>query len=162
MLLDIPDDYSELAIALRTELQPVHQDPRPQGIPQYLYKVPAGFPSPAEDSIDEPLDFNDYIVRNRASTFVYTVASDSLNLAGILPQDKVVIDRSLEANARDIILAYLPGEGMTLKILEFTAEGYPVLVPNSNNPQHRRRPLKEGEEMQIIGVLVGVLRRYRR
>ena len=37
-----------------------------------------GFPSPAEDYLDNPLDFNELLVRNPAATFAVHLAGDSM------------------------------------------------------------------------------------
>src|SRR5262249_39317367 len=54
-----------------------------------------GFPSPADDYLDRPLDFNELLVRNPAATFAVRLASDSMTGAGLFPGDIAVIDRSV-------------------------------------------------------------------
>src|SRR3954463_8711260 len=54
-----------------------------------------GFPSPADDYLEHPLDFNELLIRNPAATFAVRLASDSMTGAGLFPGDIAVIDRSV-------------------------------------------------------------------
>lgn len=44
-------------------------------IPVFASQVPAGFPSPAEDYLDQPLDFNELLIAHPAATFAVRIAS---------------------------------------------------------------------------------------
>lgn len=70
----------------------------------------AGFPSPADDYLDKPLDFNELLIENPDATFAVRVAGDSMIDAGIFPGDIAIVDRSKTAHDRSIILAILDGE----------------------------------------------------
>lgn len=59
--------------------------------------VSAGFPSPADDHLDPPLDLNRELVRNPGATFFARVAGDSMQDDGIADGDLLVVDKSLEA-----------------------------------------------------------------
>ncbi len=63
-------------------------------LPFFDGTVPAGFPSPAEDYLEIPLDLGEYLIENRAVTYLMRVAGDSMRDAGILDGDLLVIDRS--------------------------------------------------------------------
>jgi DNA polymerase V len=76
--------------------------------------VPAGFPSPAEDYLDQPLDFNELMIANPAATFAVRVEGDSMIGAGIHPGDIAVVDRSLPAKDGRVVLALIDGS-FTLK-----------------------------------------------
>ena len=41
--------------------------------PYFDGKVPAGFPSPAEDYLEKPLDLTDYLIENKAPIFMMRV-----------------------------------------------------------------------------------------
>lgn len=58
--------------------------------------VKAGFPSPADDFLDSPLDLNRELVHNPASTFFVRVSGDSMAGDGIGDGDLLVVDRSVE------------------------------------------------------------------
>ena len=69
-----------------------------------------GFPSPADDYLEHPLDFNELLVRNPASTFAVRLASDSMTGAGLFPGDIAVIDRSVTPTPGCIVLGLIDGE----------------------------------------------------
>ena len=68
--------------------------------------IKAGFPSPATDYLRDSLDFNRDLIRNPEATFFGRVVGDSMIGAGLDDGDLAVIDRSLEPNNGDIIVAY--------------------------------------------------------
>lgn len=77
--------------------------------------VPAGFPSPADDDLDNPLDFNELLIAHPAATFAVRVAGDSMIGAGIFPGDIAIVDRALKAADGNIILSAKDRKaGMTL------------------------------------------------
>lgn len=41
-----------------------------------------GFPSPADDYMDRPLDFNELLIANEAATFAMRIAGESMTGAG--------------------------------------------------------------------------------
>lgn len=56
--------------------QPLGQaadEPPPQSLPLYADRVAAGFPSPAEDHLQERLDLNALLIRHPAATLQYHV-----------------------------------------------------------------------------------------
>ena len=66
--------------------------------------VVAGFPSPAEQYVEPPLDLNEFLVRHPAASFFVRVAGDSMVGAGINEGDLLVVDRSLRPADGDIII----------------------------------------------------------
>ena len=69
-----------------------------------------GFPSPADDYLDRPLDFNELLVGNPAATFAVRLAGESMTGAGLFPGDIAVVDRSVAPANGCIVLALLDGE----------------------------------------------------
>jgi len=76
--------------------------------------IQAGFPSPAQDHMDESIDLNREIVKHPASTFYGRVSGNSMIDEGIEPGDIIVIDRSLEPANGDLAVCAIDGE-FTLK-----------------------------------------------
>ena len=66
-------------------------------IPLYGNKVAAGFPSPADDYLEDKIDLNKYLVKHPSSTFLVRASGESMINAGIFPNDILVVDRSLKA-----------------------------------------------------------------
>ena len=73
------------------------------------HRISAGFPSPATDYVEEGLDLNDYLVRNKPATFLFTVKGDSMIGASIEEGDKVIVDRALAPKHDDIVVAVVDG-----------------------------------------------------
>lgn len=121
------------------------------------HRISAGFPSPAADYAEEGLDLNDYLVRNKAATYMFTVRGDSMVGAGIESDDKVVVDRSLRPAHDDIVVALVNGE-FTIKRLR-KLRGTVEL--HAENPAYPPITFCEGAELQVWGVVVGVVRRLK-
>lgn len=85
-------------------------------IPFFDTKVPAGFPSPATDYMEERIDLNKVLIRHPLSTFLIECEGHSMNDAFIPRKAKLLIDRSLYPRNGDIVLAVLNGE-FTVKYL---------------------------------------------
>ncbi len=115
--------------------------------------VSAGFPSPADDYLEEHLDVGDYLVKNPTATFFVRVQGDSMVGAGIHPDDILVVDRSLAARHNTIIIAVLNGE-FTVKRL-YKKGGDIRLVPE--NPRYASLSIRDGDEFAVWGVVAHVL-----
>lgn len=120
------------------------------------HRISAGFPSPAGDYAEDGLDLNNYLVQNKPATFMFTVRGESMINAGICDADKVVVDRALKAKHNDIVVAVVDGE-YTIKRL-YKYRGRIELRPE--NPDYQPITFTEGNELQIWGVVVGVVRKY--
>jgi len=120
------------------------------------HRISAGFPSPAADYAEEGLDLNHYLVQNKPATFMFTVQGDSMMGAGICDGDKVVVDKALKPKHKDIVVAVVNGE-YTIKRL-YQSRGRIELQPE--NPSYQPITFTEGSELQIWGVVVGVVRKY--
>jgi DNA polymerase V len=132
-------------------LEPVAHD-----LPLLAHRISAGFPSPAADYIEVGLDLNDYLVRNKPATFLFTVKGDSMSGASIEEGDKVIVDRAMTPKHRDIVVAVVDGD-YTLKRL-FKHRGRVEL--RAENPAYQPIEFKDGSELLVWGVVVGVVRRY--
>ena len=120
------------------------------------HRISAGFPSPAADYVEESLDLNQYLVQNKPATFMFTVSGDSMIGAGICDGDKVVVDKALKPKHKDIVVAVVDSE-YTIKRL-YQVRGRIELQPE--NPNYAPITFNEGSELQIWGVVVGVVRKY--
>lgn len=125
--------------------------------PEISHRISAGFPSPAADYTEDGLDLNVLLVQHKAASFFFTVEGDSMRDAGILDGDKVVVDRSVAPLHGHIVIAVIDSE-YTLKRL-FCQRGRVELRPD--NPAYKAICLGEGSELQIWGVVTGVVRKLR-
>ncbi|WP_242672101.1 LexA family protein [Stutzerimonas kirkiae] len=126
-------------------------------IPFFLPSVPAGFPSPAQDHIEQRVSLDELFGLHRPQIFLVRVAGHSLTGLGILDGDFVLIDKSLQPRRDDVVVACLNGEPL-LKI--FDREGAQVVL-RSAHTDHPPRHVLEAEDLHIWGVLIGLCRRGR-
>lgn len=116
--------------------------------------VSAGFPSPADDYLEPPLDLNDYVKRHPEATFFVRVSGDSMAGAGINSSDILVVDRALEPRPGHIVIAVVDGEMLVKRLLR--EQGRWWLAPaNENYPPIE---IREGIELRVWGVVTHVLR----
>ncbi|NII10665.1 translesion error-prone DNA polymerase V autoproteolytic subunit [Oleiagrimonas sp. C23AA] len=139
---------------------PVSSSPTTLALPAFAHNVPAGFPSPADDYRDDEIDLNREMVLqgHEAATFVLRVSGWSMMGAGILDGDRIVVDRALNPQHGDIVVAIVNNE-LTIKRLG-RVEGKLALIPE--NPHFQPLVLDEGDTMEIWGVVVSSLRTFKR
>jgi DNA polymerase V len=121
--------------------------------PLFLVSVSAGSPSPAEDYIEGRLDLNKHLIKHPAATFFVRVAGDSMTGAGIHPGDILVVDRSLEPQDANVVIAVLEDE-LTVKRIS-RRDGRLYLVPD--NTLYRPLEIIEGMEFEVWGVVTSVI-----
>tara|TARA_B110000014_G_C20036319_1_gene538403 strand:+ start:408 stop:983 length:576 start_codon:yes stop_codon:yes gene_type:complete len=133
-----------------------HSSPQKKHLNLFDHKVPAGFPSPADDHIEKVLDLNEYLITKKETTFFVKIKGDSMIDASIHDGDIVIVDRSREAKIGDIILASIDGE-FTIKILAKHLS-QPRLLPANEKFQ----PIVVNKNMQfeIWGVITGAVRKF--
>ncbi len=132
----------------------------PLSLPLYSSKVPAGFPSPADDHVEKRLDTNDYLIDQADATFFVTIQGQSMIEVGLMPGDKAVVDRSKKPSIGDIVLAVLDGE-FTIKTLAQKKDGSPRLLPANSTGAYAPIEIKEGMSFEIWGVVIGSFRRFK-
>jgi DNA polymerase V len=129
------------------------QRDRPRPLAVFLSRVPAGFPSPADDYVEQRLDLNEHLIQREASTFFVRVAGRSMERAGIHDGDLLVVDRAVEPTDGAVVVAALDGE-LTVKRYRDRADG-PALVPA--NEAHAPIPIEPGQELVVWGVVRHVI-----
>lgn len=135
-------------------MKPAKNPPR-QAMPLALAHVAAGFPSPAEDSVDRPLDLNEYLVDHPAATFFIRARGDSMAGAGILSGDLLVVDRSRTAADGCVVVAVLDGE-LTVKRLR-KRQGQVFL--EAENADYAPIAISGESDLRLWGVVTAVARR---
>lgn len=119
-------------------------------------RVSAGFPSPAADYEDKRLDINDYLVRNPVSTFFFVVEGDSMQGAEIFDGDVLVVDKSVRPRHSHIVIAFVDGQRLVKRL--FRRSGRVALL--AENPHYPPLEIREGQELQVWGVVVGKFKRF--
>lgn len=123
-------------------------------IPFFSSQVEAGYPSAAEDHVEEMLDMNNLLIKNPETTFCVRVTGLSMIDAGIYEGDTLVVDSSIRPTEGKIIIAALDGM-LTVKRLGYI-DGKPYLLPE--NSSFDPIPIVANSEVHIWGVVTNVLR----
>src|SRR3954447_20227110 len=83
--------------------------------PVIMWRIPAGFPSPAEDYVEGRIDLNRDLIRHPLATFYIRVDGDSME-PRIHAGSLLVVDRMVEAKEDDIIIARVNSEFFVKKL----------------------------------------------
>lgn len=124
-------------------------------IPLMSHTVPAGFPSPADDYIQDALDLNQHLIVHREATFILRVSGWSMRDAGIHDGDELIVDRALEPADGNVVIAVLDGE-LTCKRLHKVGGSIRLLA---ENPDYPEIVIGNAQELVIWGVVTRVLHR---
>ncbi|HLP81791.1 MAG TPA: translesion error-prone DNA polymerase V autoproteolytic subunit [Nitrosomonas sp.] len=133
---------------------------QPTLLPLFSTKVAAGFPSPADDYVEKSLDVSEFLIDHAASTFFVTIKGESMIDVGLLPDDKVVVDRSKTPVLGDIVLAVVDRE-FTIKIYDHGANNMPRLMPANSSGAYRPIYIRPDMQFEIFGVVIGSFRRFK-
>ncbi len=126
-------------------------------LPIFLQTISAGFPSPATDYAQETLDLNELLVEHKAASFFFTVKGQSMIGAQIDDGDRVLVDRSIEPRSGHIVVAIVNSE-YTIKRLYKKGD---VTELRPENPEYPPIRLKEGETLEVWGVVSAVIRKLK-
>jgi DNA polymerase V len=119
-------------------------DPSRPALPLFIEGVAAGFPSPADDYIDQSLNLHEHLIEHPAATYFVRASGNSMVGAGIHDGDLLVVDRALEPRDGHVVIAAVHGE-LTVKRLRRShgrlylisdSDGYPPLTITEDMDLH--------------------------
>jgi DNA polymerase V len=118
--------------------------------------ISAGFPSPADDFLDNSIDLNKALIKNPNATFYGRVKGDSMKDVGIHHGDLLIIDKSLEPQDGKIAVCYIDGEFLVKKI-KIEKDCCWLIAANENY-----LPIKVTSENEFIiwGIVVHVIKNF--
>jgi DNA polymerase V len=125
-------------------------------VPLFGHKVPAGFPSPADDYIEGRLSLDEHLIANKDATFFVRAKGSSMVGAGIFDGDLLVVDKSLDPASGDIIIAIIDGD---LTVKRFIKRGEKIIL-KPENPRFKEIELKDGQELQAWGVVTSTVKKF--
>jgi repressor LexA len=121
--------------------------------PLALSPVQAGEPNPVDDGQSDALTIDDYLIERPSQTVLIRVKGDSMQDAGILEGDLVVVEKTASAKRGDVVVAVVDGQ-FTLKRLDIE-RGQFVL-----KPENKAYPVIRPEgTLEVFGVMVGLVRK---
>lgn len=121
----------------------------------------AGFPSPAQDYMDDDsIDFNRDFVKHPSATFYCRVRGNSMIDAGIEDGDLAMIDRAEEAEDGDIVLAVINGE-FTIKYLDLSEKNKGKIWLRAANEDYPSFKVTPDDQFEVWGVIVNVIKNFK-
>ncbi len=123
--------------------------------PRSLSFVRAGMPEEALDTSADMVSVDSLLVQKPSQTFFVTIKGDSMMDAGLLEGDTAVCERTQHAKANDIVVAFV-GNELTVKRLVKERERYVL------KPENKAYPVLRPDPLEILGVVTGSFRAYRR
>ncbi len=119
-------------------------------------RVAAGFPSPADDYMEDYLDLNQLLISEKESTYLVRVKGESMINIGIFPKDLLIVDRSRDPIDGDIVIAVLDGE-LTVKRLEKRGHRVSLVAENKKFPPI---VVREDQEFLVWGIVTHCIHSY--
>jgi repressor LexA len=115
--------------------------------------VRAGLPDPVEDGEADAVTIDDYLIERPSSTVLVRVKGDSMEDAGILDGDLVVVEKRAAAQKGEIVVAIVDNQ-FTLKRLDLEAGRFVL------KPENKAYPIIRPEgTLEIFGVMIGLVRK---
>jgi DNA polymerase V len=124
-------------------------------IPYFLNTVRVGWPSPADDYVERPIDLNEYLIKNVAATYFVRVSGDSMINAYIGDGAILVVDRSIEPKHNKIVIASINGSYTCKRLLL-----KPKICLVAENPKYSPIFIEKEAELEIAGIVIAAINTY--
>ena len=116
--------------------------------------VEAGIPTIVNEDNSEAISIDDYLVKDKESTYLLEVKGDSMIDEGIREGDLVLVERKGEAKDGDIVIAEIDG-GWTMKY--FKKKGNLIYLKPANK---NYSPIYPEYDLKVAAIVKGVIRKY--
>ena len=130
--------------------------PSSMHLPLYNASVPAGFPSPALDHMEQHLSLDTLLDLHASHTYVVSVSGDSMTGAGIFDGDHLIVSRGLPARPGHVVVACLNGDVFVKRLAQEQGQ----FILRSENSAYSPRYILENDELMIWGVVTHSLRNH--
>lgn len=124
--------------------------------PLILARIPAGFPSPAEDYVEGWIDLNRDLIKHPLSTFYIRVVGDSM-VPEIMPGALLIVDRAMQTNNGNIVVARINDE-LCVKKLSIGDDGRVRLL--SENEFYKPIEIIEEMDFEVRGRVLHSVRSH--
>ncbi|MCA8831917.1 LexA family protein [Hymenobacter pini] len=122
-------------------------------LPLFATLVPCGFPSPANDELEELFDLNRILLRHPEATYLVRVVGESMKDAEIHAGDLLAVDKRMEADHNHIVVAVIDGD-CTVKRLVSRDGAWWLQAENPDYPDYE---IRDTENVRIWGVVTQVV-----
>jgi repressor LexA len=119
-----------------------------------LGSVQAGFPTGAQEDETDSLNLDQWLIQNKAATYMLTVSGDSMKDAGILEGDTVLVEKTNTHKPGDIVVAEVDGM-WTLKYLRKKRNALYLEAANT-----RYGDIHPKQSLRIAAVVKAVIRKF--
>jgi repressor LexA len=116
--------------------------------------VEAGFPTATEEQPNDTLCLEDYLIKDKDSSYLLEVKGDSMIDEGIKEGDLVIAERRGDPKDGDIVIAEVDG-GWTMKY--YKKKGNLVYLQPANK---NYLPIYPEYDLKIAAIVKGVIRKY--
>lgn len=116
--------------------------------------VEAGIPTMIDDELTDTISLDEYLIPNKASTYVLEVKGDSMIDEGIKEGDLVIVERRGNPKDGDIVIAEIDG-GWTMKYFKKKGNQAYLMPANKNF-----RPMYPQYDLKVAAIVRGVIRKY--
>jgi DNA polymerase V len=137
------------------ELLLPQDSPKSVDVPIFTSSVQAGFPSPADDHLEDKLDLNKYLIQHKEATFFVRAQGDSMLGAGIHSGDILVVDKSLQAVSGKIVIAVVDGDFTVKRLHKYGGK----ITLKAENDAFDDIKISSDSELIIWGVVTSVIHR---
>ena len=138
------------------EVLAVKDNPTELSIPIFTSRVQAGFPSPADDHLEDALVLNSHLFHHKEATFFVKAQGDSMIGAGIQQGDILIVDKSLGAKSGKIVIAVVDGEFTVKRLHKYKGN----ITLKAENPDFEDIKISGDDELIIWGVVTSVIHQY--
>ena len=138
------------------EVLRVNENPVKQLIPIFTSRVQAGFPSPADDHLEDTLDLNTHLIHHKEATFFVKAQGESMIGAGIHQGDILIVDKSLSPKSGKIVIAVVDGEFTVKRLHKYKGN----ITLKAENSEFEDIKIKGTDELIIWGVVTSVIHQY--
>ena len=132
------------------EVLGVKDNPTELSIPIFTSRVQAGFPSPADDHLEDALDLNTHLIHHKEATFFVKAQG------GIQQGDILIVDKSLGAKSGKIVIAVVDGEFTVKRLHKYKGN----ITLKAENPDFEDIKISGDDELIIWGVVTSVIHQY--
>ena len=117
--------------------------------PLFLCRVQAGYPSPADDEVEERLDLNRHIFKNPETTMMVWMLGDGFREDGVYDGDLLVADSSVRPREGNLVVVRVGGEQLIKKV---TRRGGALYLVDGGGPSEMLE-LKDSPDVKILAVV---------
>lgn len=139
-----------------TDIIPISTETKLE-LPLFYSRVKAGFPSPADDYVDTPLDLNKHLIQHEQATFYVRAVGDSMIGSGINTGDLLIVDKAITPKNNSVVVACINGEFTVKHFGKYY--GRPALLPA--NKKYPPIIINNETDFYIWGVVTHVIHSFK-